>query len=659
MPVLMVETGGHHARVRSLVWQDDLTLLSGGEDKVVKVWDFHNDPRLARSIRPMIWRGPAGTIYAMAVSPKPDAQGQSFLAVAGYGIEARRGDITVFRIPGLERTPTGEVVTRMMPPPDGQPQAIGHTDVVTCLAFDPTGRVLASGSADNTIILWDVPGFRPRAVLRGHTLPIRSIAFNSVGTRLASGGTDGSLRIWDVATGAAVEARIVNANPPNPINALAFTPDGQSVVVGRESPGVLFSYQVGNLAQGVPVRLPTDAGQGPVECLAFHAAAGRTRLAVSIKSDTSQVPDAMRMSCDVEIRDMPGGAVVHRRRVPGLVHALAFSPDGRRLAYAGGHDQSIQIADPAAPGQPPAEIKGAGSTPFDVRFAADSKAIGFSREAFNPANPPASYQGFDLEQRAVRTIARNDLSDGAILQFQGWNLVRSTDPLQLAAVNANNGQARFFAIDRLLERQAWSWTFIPGAAGRRIRGPRSPSAPRPASPSSTSRTAPAPASTPGTARRSSRWPPRVTADGWPAARWTRRSCSIRWSAATPGLPWASPSGRGPTAPHVVESADRGSFAAAMGLLAGDVLLDLGIAGGTDGIKHYRTPAEMDEFFGSCPRGALSVRDRYQGPPDAAGPAHRAADVRARDADHPAQQPGPGPVPGDGPRVGALDAPGLL
>ena len=89
MPVLMVETGGHHARVRSLLWQDDFTLLSGGEDKVVKVWDFHEDPRLARSIRPMIWRGSAGIIYAMAVSPRPDAQGQSFLAVAGFGIEAQ------------------------------------------------------------------------------------------------------------------------------------------------------------------------------------------------------------------------------------------------------------------------------------------------------------------------------------------------------------------------------------------------------------------------------------------------------------------------------------------------------------------------------------------------------------------------------------------
>ena len=167
IPILMVETGGHHARVRSLLWQDDFTLLSGGEDKVVKVWDFHEVPRLARSIRPMIWRGPAGIIYAMAVSPRPDAQGQSFLAVAGFGIEARRGDITVFRIPGLVRTPTGDVAARMLPPPDGQPRAVGHRNSVSCLAFDPTGRVLASGSADTTIILWDVPGFQPRAVLGG------------------------------------------------------------------------------------------------------------------------------------------------------------------------------------------------------------------------------------------------------------------------------------------------------------------------------------------------------------------------------------------------------------------------------------------------------------------------------------------------------------
>ena len=275
MPILMVETGGHHARVRSLLWQDDFTLLSGGEDKVVKVWDFHEEPRLSRSIRPMIWRGTAGIIYAMAVSPRPDAQGQSFLAVAGYGIEMGRGDITVFRVPGRDRSPTGEVVARMLPPPADQPQAKGHRTAVTCMAFDSTGRVLASGSADSTIILWDVPAFEPLAVLQGHVGGVRALAFSPDGKRLASGGADGSLRMWDVVQGIPAEFRRGNANRPNPINTVAFSPDGQWIVVGLEAPGQLYRFQAQDVARLPAAPIPTGALRGPVECVAFHPDARR------------------------------------------------------------------------------------------------------------------------------------------------------------------------------------------------------------------------------------------------------------------------------------------------------------------------------------------------------------------------------------------------
>ena len=60
MPILRVETGGHHARVRSILWEDEETLLTAGEDKLVNVWDLKAEPRLARSLRPPIcagWRG--------------------------------------------------------------------------------------------------------------------------------------------------------------------------------------------------------------------------------------------------------------------------------------------------------------------------------------------------------------------------------------------------------------------------------------------------------------------------------------------------------------------------------------------------------------------------------------------------------------------------
>ena len=61
-PILVVETDGHHAPVRSLIWRNEFSLISGGHDKVVRFWDFRDNPRQVRTLRPMLWRGLAGTI---------------------------------------------------------------------------------------------------------------------------------------------------------------------------------------------------------------------------------------------------------------------------------------------------------------------------------------------------------------------------------------------------------------------------------------------------------------------------------------------------------------------------------------------------------------------------------------------------------------------
>ncbi|MGP0064271.1 MAG: WD40 repeat domain-containing protein [Isosphaeraceae bacterium] len=599
MPVLMVETGGHHARVRSLIWQDDLTLFSGGEDKVVKVWDFREGPRLARSIRPMIWRGPRGIINAMAVSPRPDAQGQSYLAVAGYGMEGRGGDITVFRIPGLVRTPTGEVAARLLPPPDGQPLVIGHTSTVGCLAFDPTGRVLASGGNDGKVILWDVPGFAAPAVLLGHTGGLRAIAFSPDGSRLASGGADGVLLTWDVARRIPIEPRAPIDDPRNAINTLAYSPDGRTIAVGRESPGRIQLYQAGNLA-APPSFLAMQDGQGPVECLAYLNDAQRPRLAVSIKSDATLVPDPLRMSCDVEIREMPGGAVVNRRQVPGLVYALALSPDGRRLAYAGGHDQSIAVLDTTAPDRPPQVLRGSGSTPFDVRFSEDGKVIGFTRVALDPAHPPASYEGFDLDKREPRTTARADLPRGAIAEFQEWTLRRGGSPLVLEAVQAN-GQTRAFAVDRRQERHAWSWTFIPGTKDHPhlsvAIGTESGVAVFNVDTGARTRVY---------AGHSS---PVVSLAPSPDGRWMASSSLDQTILLYPlaGCDERAPLGAefrpGPAGAWTVAAVEPRSFAAAMGLLPADVLVQVGIASEATGARYYNNADEIGEFFGTLPARA--------------------------------------------------------
>jgi WD40 repeat protein len=463
-PILVVETGGHHSRVRSLVWQDNSTLLSGGEDKVVKVWDFQNGARLARSIRPPIWRGPDGTIYALAVT-KPDAQGQSFLAVGGYGVDNRRGDLTVFRIPGIAqgpndvgRIPTGDVVARLLPPPENQPDGIGHRDTVLCLAFDPNGRVLASGSMDKTVILWDVTkDFRPRVVLRDHTAEVRALAFSPDGSRLATTGNDGSLRLWNVATGTPAAVRAGRAQNPAKMNTVAFSPDGPTIVVGSEN-GDLFWFNGQSLATIPPGRSRPLPTQGPVERLTFSP--DGKWLAVSIVSEKpTALPDARTIACDVELRAMPAATLVTRWRVPGLVHSLAFSSTGDRLAYAGGPAHTVFIQDISQLQKAPFRLEGQGSTPFDLGFTADSRSVGFNRGAFDPANPPATSESFDLARRRFSIVSYNQLRR-AIKTLNGWALTTSSNN-KLEVVHQDGRRRWFLDIDPDRERNVWSFTMIP------------------------------------------------------------------------------------------------------------------------------------------------------------------------------------------------------
>ena len=78
---------------------------------------------------------------------------------------------------------------------------VGHRDIVLHCAFSPDGRLLATCSADHTIILWDTKKSNARSTLKGHKAEVTAVAFSPDSYLLVSSGKDARVILWDAKAG--------------------------------------------------------------------------------------------------------------------------------------------------------------------------------------------------------------------------------------------------------------------------------------------------------------------------------------------------------------------------------------------------------------------------------------------------------------------------
>ena len=227
-----------------------------------------------------------------------------------------------------------------------------HADRVWSLAFSPDGKTLASSSSDRTVKLWETSSGKCLKSLRGHSRKIRTIAFSPDGKTLASGSDDHSVRLWNQHTG---ECLRVLKGHTSWITSVGFSPDDCLLASGSEDQSVRLWETRTNLC------LKTLQGHSNgVWSVAFSPQG--TTLASGSQDGVIRLWDNQTGKCI-------GGFQRHS----SWIWSVTFSPNGHLLA-SGSEDRTIKLWN-ILTGQHLSTLTGHKDAVFSVIFSSDGQTL--------------------------------------------------------------------------------------------------------------------------------------------------------------------------------------------------------------------------------------------------------------------------------------------
>ncbi|HWB10984.1 MAG TPA: serine/threonine-protein kinase [Pirellulales bacterium] len=228
----------------------------------------------------------------------------------------------------------------------------GHSRPETCVAYSPTGELLASASMDGTVATWDAATGRMLGNVQAHANMVRGVSFSPDGERLATASADGTVKVWNAAS---LENLATLSGHADWVTSVAYSADGKWLASGSRDRMV----KLWDAASGQESR-SWQAHQDWVTCVAFDSTG--TRLATASKDKAVKIWD---VSTGKVVRSLAG----HMNEVQGV----AFSPDAALLASAD-LSGNVRLWD-VETGQPRRVVDRHADRAFCVTFAPDGRRL--------------------------------------------------------------------------------------------------------------------------------------------------------------------------------------------------------------------------------------------------------------------------------------------